>query len=262
LHRALGALPLLALTCCVVVAAGVFAASIVVVRVTSEGLNIRARPSPASDVVGYLERGESLVATIGNADGWMLVRSRTGKVGYISARFVELVRVVAVDGDPVPGRAPGGDPVPGRAPGGDPVPGRAPGGDPVPGRAPAGDPRAADAGPCGEQAGDVAVEVSSAHFVCEDDPFGGGIASCDAGFTVDARSTCAVRMYRHVECEARLTIRAVGAGIGETVVAGAGAVMVLEHGTGSAEVALRWRPPPDAAPIESARLETGSCVLR
>jgi hypothetical protein len=242
LHRALGALPLLALTCCVVVAAGVFAASIVVVRVTSEGLNIRARPSPASDVVGYLERGESLVATIGNADGWMLVRSRTGKVGYISARFVELVRVVAVDGDPVPGRAPGGDPVPGRAP--------------------AGDPRAADAGPCGEQAGDVAVEVSSAHFVCEDDPFGGGIASCDAGFTVDARSTCAVRMYRHVECEARLTIRAVGAGIGETVVAGAAAVMVLEHGTGSAEVALRWRPPPDAAPIESARLETGSCVLR
>jgi hypothetical protein len=232
LHRALGALPLLVLTCCVVVAAGVFAASIVVVRVTSEGLNIRARPSPASDVVGYLERGESLVATIGNADGWMLVRSRTGKVGYISARFVELVRVVAVDGDPVPGRAP------------------------------AGDPRAADAGPCGEQAGDVAVEVSSAHFVCEDDPFGGGIASCDAGFTVDARSTCAVRMYRHVECEARLTIRAVGAGIGETVVAGAGAVMVLEHGTGSAEVALRWRPPPDAAPIESARLETGSCVLR
>jgi hypothetical protein len=242
LHRALGALPLLVLTCCVVVAAGVFAASIVVVRVTSEGLNIRARPSPASDVVGYLERGESLVATIGNADGWMLVRSRTGKVGYISARFVELVRVVAVDGDPVPGRAPGGDPVPGRAP--------------------AGDPRAADAGPCGEQAGDVAVEVSSAHFVCEDDPFGGGIASCDAGFTVDARSTCAVRMYRHVECEARLTIRAVGAGIGETVVAGAAAVMVLEHGTGSAEVALRWRPPPDAAPIESARLETGSCVLR
>ena len=134
------------------------AASIVAVRITAEGLNIRAHPSAESAVVGYLERGDTVIGTIGNTVGWLLVRSKDGNTGYISARYVELIRVIAVDGDPVPVR-------PADVAGG---------------------------GPCGGDE-DAELEIAGARFECDDAVLGKGVRECTVAFAVEARSRCTAR---------------------------------------------------------------------
>lgn len=206
----------------------VTAASIVLVRVTSEGLNIRAGPSGETPIVGYQRRGDTLVATIGSFERWLLVMTRDRKPGYVSAAHVELVRVLAVDG----GQAAPSSSAPGAAVG--------------PG--------------CG--AGELTeLQIESVDLRCDDGPPGAGIAGCVARFSVTA-SGCGDIEYRPVECEGRFFHRLDGEDQERLDTVRGSGVLALHHGYGSAVVDVDWLPPTDAPPVVRARLEDGTCIIR
>ena len=194
-------------------------------RVEAAGLDVRARPSVASEVVGHLKRGDTTVATLGDVDGWLIVRAGDGRTGYVAARHVELVRVIAVDGEPVPSR-------------------------------PAG---RVDAGPCGP--GAVELAIRDTRLECTDRVLGEGVESCEIALAVEATSGCEARLYRALECEIGIAWRG-AAGAGERAErAAAGTVLVVDAGSAQDQVTVSWRAPEDET-VRAVRLVTGSCALR
>ena len=197
------------------------------VRVESSALTVRAQPSAASAVVGYMKRGETTVATLGSHDGWLLVRTRDGRTGYVAARFVELVRVIAVEGEPVPSR-------------------------------PAGSERA---GPCGPGAGPVELDIRDARIECADRVLGEGVEGCEIRFDLEARAPCPERIYRALECEIGVAWRVDEDDRERTASASARTVMVIDGGTAADRVTVSWKAP-DAETVRAVRLAAGSCALR
>ena len=81
------------------------------VRVTAtNGLNLRSSASTSSSVVTVLSTGALLTVTSVESNGWLGVRTGSGRTGYVSGEFVEYVSGPTDTPDPEPEPEPDPDP--------------------------------------------------------------------------------------------------------------------------------------------------------
>ena len=72
-------------------------------RVTAtNGLNLRSSASISSSVVTVLSTGALLTVTSVESNGWLGVRTGSGRTGYVSGEFVEYVSGPTDTPDPEP----------------------------------------------------------------------------------------------------------------------------------------------------------------
>jgi uncharacterized protein YraI len=64
-------------------------------KVTAKSLNIRSKPTSGSEVIGSLSRGQTIIVYKASV-GWLGV-SHKGGIGYVSAKYVEIVGPLSAD---------------------------------------------------------------------------------------------------------------------------------------------------------------------
>jgi uncharacterized protein YgiM (DUF1202 family) len=70
-------------------------------KVTAYSLNFRSGPSKSSNIISYLEKGDKLTILYSNGS-WYKVKTSSGKIGYVSKKYISVGRQPANEPDSPP----------------------------------------------------------------------------------------------------------------------------------------------------------------
>ena len=201
------------------------------VEVTAESLNIRQLPTTNSKIIGSLAKGERSIALYGGIPGWVSVITNAAEIGYVSSKYVQIIRIISADTDE--SSVSGGS------------------------RYSYEDEEEA----CNADNASLNLDVRVDDFDCDENFMSEGFRSCDARISVSITSDCDENMTASVSCDAEFSYRTKD-GLFERSDTESGSDSVyVRYGSGSGSIDIDWTPYTILDPVMKARLSDASCRI-